>query len=558
MLRKISSHCRIRIIVLLFLQTLKTAGSIGVAILLNTLIDTVSKSISTNETSGLISCTIFCCIYAVSLGLIILLTEKCKASVIRRIMLKLRHDIISGSLDKSVPEFMSVNNAEYITLLNQNLTTLEESFIKNLLSIYESVISILFGVVMLIYINPIIAVISIAVMTIPSLIPKLFGKKLAGSQARIMQSTAGYNVNIKDTFNGFEVIKTFGVSDIMKARSDKAAESMENSRAAFAGRMAWVYGIATMVSVSVQFLVMATAGFFAVKGLITIGSIIAITQLTGQVISPAFQLSTKLTQLKSTKPIREQVLGFYSTEGIIEYPNRIEMQHRLSMINVSFSYNESKVLDNVNAVFERGKKYAVVGKSGCGKSTLLKLLAGYYTSYDGRISVDDNEEAFCDMSLIAQDVFLFDDTIRNNITLYRNYSETEIANAVHEAGLDELIATLDRGLDTQVEENGSRFSGGEKQRIAVARALLFKKKLLLLDEATSALDKECAALIERSILARRDTTCIAVTHRLSADTLREYDEIMVMEYGRLVEKGSFDELIGKRAAFGKLFGSSAA
>ncbi len=557
MIKYVFSQCRFKTIALLILQTLRTAGTIGVAMLLNILIDTVSKSISTNETTRLISCTVFCCIYAASLGLIILLTEKCKASVIRRTMLKLRHDIISGSIDKSVPEFMSVNNAEYITLLNQNLTTLEDGYIKNLLSLYESVISILFGVGMLIYINPIIAVVSIAVMTIPSLIPKLFGKKLAESQARIMRSTAGYNVNIKDTFNGFEVIKTFGVSGIMKARNDKAAEAMESSRAAFADRMAWVHGIATMASVSVQFLVMATAGFFAVKGLITIGSIIAITQLTGQVISPAFQLSAKLTQLKSTKPIREQVRVFYSAEGSVEQPNRIEMQRRLSMTNVSFAYNESKVLDDVNAVFERGKKYAVVGKSGCGKSTLLKLLAGYYSSYDGVISVDEDKNALCDMAMIAQDVFLFDDTIRNNITLYRDYSETDIADAVYAAGLDGLIASLECGLDTQVEENGSRFSGGEKQRIAIARAFLFKKNLLLLDEATSALDNECAALIERSVLSRRDTTCIAITHRLNADTLREFNEILVMDSGKIVGKGSFDDLMEKSITFGKLFGSSA-
>ncbi len=233
-----------------------------------------------------------------------------------------------------------------------------------------------------------------------------------------------------------------------------------------------------------------------------------------------------------------------------------EMKNTLTMQDVSFSYAEELTVEKASMVFQAGKKYAIVGKSGSGKSTLLKLLAGYYSDYVGKISVDGHADSHCDISLISQNVFLFDDTIRNNITLFGNYPQEAVDQVVHMAGLDAVVAELKNGLETKVEENGSRFSGGERQRIAIARALLHHKSVLLLDEATSALDNENALRIEQNVLDLENITCIEVTHRMVPGLLRQYDKILVMENGRIVEQGSFEELMVRGDVFQHLYAAS--
>jgi ABC-type multidrug transport system fused ATPase/permease subunit len=218
-------------------------------------------------------------------------------------------------------------------------------------------------------------------------------------------------------------------------------------------------------------------------------------------------------------------------------PQLCEMENTLQIDDVSFSYKEVPTIKHINILFERGKKYAIVGKSGSGKSTLLKLLAGYYGNYSGQILVDGNSDIQCDCALIHQNVFLFDDTIHNNITLGGAYTEHEILAAVQAAGLANVIQNLPDGIDTQVEENGSRFSGGEKQRIAIARAILHRKSVFLVDEATSSLDKETAQIVEESLLSMDNVTCITVTHRRDPEIMRKYDEILEMENGSLVKVG---------------------
>lgn len=550
---------RARLVLLILLQTLRTFGTVGVAILINYLIDSVSLAITSGQLSTLARCAIICCAYAMLLGMVIFFGEKIKAVSIKHIMLNIREGILNGILNKNISELQNTNSAEYITLLNQNLSVFEENYLKNLLSIYESFVGILIAVVFLIYINPIIAVISIITMAIPSLIPKLFGNKLGKLQGSIMQCATDYNVKIKDILNGYEVIKAYQIDNIMRRKHIETAAELEQSKVSSANTMAWLYGLANMASISVQFLIMTLCGVFAVHGFITIGSIIAVTQLTGQVISPAFQLSTKFSQLKSTKPICDQIHAvIQSSQHLENVSEPKEMEQSMKLEDLSFSYGDTPVIKNVKTQFDFGKKYAIVGRSGSGKSTLLKILAGYYRDYTGSVDVDGVMNQSCSLSLISQNIFLFDDTVRNNITLYREYPADELDKAICMAGLKETIDHLEEGLDTKVEENGSRFSGGEKQRIAIARALLHNKSLLLLDEATSSLDNECAREIEESILGLNNITCIAVTHKLYFNALQKYDKIFVMDDGNIIEQGTFQELMERSGTFQKLYAAGAA
>ncbi|MCR5640294.1 MAG: ABC transporter ATP-binding protein/permease [Lachnospiraceae bacterium] len=540
---------------LAILLLVRTVGTIGVAVLLNYVIDTVSLAISDGNTTRIWICAGRCVLYAVGLGLIVGVSDKVKAHTLNKTMRNLREAIMAGVVHMDIPQLKKGNSAQYITLLNQNMTTVEEQYYKNLLSIYTDCVGMVVAVVLLLWIHPIIAVISIAAMAIPSAIPKLFSKGLGEVQKSIVEKTNVYNKTIKDIFEGYEVIKTYLITDEAEKKHAASSVDMEGQKERFAGKMGLVYGLATMASVAVQFFVMSLAGYFAVKGIVTIGSIVAVTQLTGQVISPAFQLSTKISQLKSTKPIQEQIASMVEMEGE-EVPVK-ELEKEIMLENVSFSYEEQPVLDHVNVAFEHGKKYAVVGESGSGKSTLLKLLSGYFGPVDGA-KVDGKSGYLCDMTMISQSTFLFDDTIRNNITLYGDFPEEDIREAVHLAGLDSVVYNLDQGMDTPVEENGSRFSGGERQRIAIARAILHKKNVLLLDEITSALDNGNAKSIEENILHLGNTTCISVMHKLVAGILNQYDKILVMEQGKVVEEGTYEELMNRHSYFYNIYQMGAA
>jgi ABC-type multidrug transport system fused ATPase/permease subunit len=515
-----------RFFILLVFELLQILGSVGVALLLSLQIDAITQAVSTGELTLLLQCAKISVLYGIVLGLLIFATNKGKAVYFERVMCALRQDVFSGILHKDFADYHKKNSADYITLLNQNMDTVEENYLKNLFSIIEACIGILTALVLLLFIHPVIAVISIGAMTVPSLVPMVYGKGLAGRQTKIVEEAGKYMAKIKDSFLGYEVLKAYKKESNMEKLHKDYAKSYEKSKAELGKTMAQVYGVTNMASIIIQFFVLFLSGLFAVKGLITIGNIIAITQLTGQVIAPAFELSAQMTRFRSVKPVCETLLEVADLSSGAEKDSFCEMKECLKVKDLSYSYGEKEVLRGVNHSFEKGKRYAIIGKSGSGKSTLLKLLAGYYGDYTGEILVDGKSDRICDSVFIQQNVFLFDDTIRNNLTMYDSYTEEELQNAIHKAGLDEVILALPEGLDTYVEENGSKFSGGERQRMAVARGILHQKSVFLVDEATSALDKENARLVEESILALEGVTSITVTHHLSPESERRYDEVI--------------------------------
>lgn len=526
----------IKLIMLFVLECLKIVGTVGVAVVLSIQVDSISSAIDTGSTEPLISCAYICLIYAVMLGLVIFLTDQIKAITMRDIMISLRYNIFSSIFKRKYCEKYGRNTAEYIALFNGHLNTIEENYLKNMISIVESTINIVVATILLILINPIIAVTSIIAMSIPSIIPKIFGKKLARCQSDIMKYTDLYIDKIKDIFGGYEVIKTYRCEKLIQKKHDTLCKDYENSKKGMAQTMAKLYGITNMSSVLTQFFIMIISGIFAVNKLITIGNIIAITQLTGQAILPAFQLSTKISQLKSTKPIFDKLeMELICDDSDIAIANAVEVKKNLKVKNLSFEQSGTPIIKDANLMFEMGKKYMLIGKSGSGKSTFLRLLSGYYDNYSGDILIDGRNDVMCDCSMIHQNVFLFNDTIRNNITLYGYFDEKEIYAAIHAAGIDEVIEKLPNGIDTFVEENGSRFSGGERQRIAIARAILHKKSVFLIDEATSALDKNTANKVENSILELKNIICINVTHDTNLESRKKYDKIYEIENGYLIE-----------------------
>lgn len=225
--------------------------------------------------------------------------------------------------------------------------------------------------------------------------------------------------------------------------------------------------------------------------------------------------------------------------------------------DLHFSYDkENEVINGISLSIKKGKKYAFVGKSGCGKSTLIKLIAGYYSDFKGNVLYDEDNLSIVDIdkitslsSIIHQNVYMFDESILDNICLHEDYSKEELQSALSDSGLLHFIEQVPNGLEYHVGENGNNLSGGQKQRIAVARALIRKKPLLILDEGTSAIDMQTAYDIESRLLEISDLTLLTITHNMSKDILELYDEIIFMGEGKIIEHGTFETLIDKHAAF---------
>lgn len=522
-------------------QTIQSLLTVFVAVLLSVLIDTVSDSIQSKDTSPLGPILIVCIIYAVILGLVIFCTGRLKGKCIRNAMTALKRDVMHSVLQKDMTSYHQASKGTYISMLNHNMGLIEDHVFKNCFTVYESILSMALAAVVLFMTNPVVALFSLVCTFIPTLIPKLFSNKLAEAQKESAEKTADYQTEVNEILDGYELIKNYSIEEQLEARCLERLTQAEQFRYRQGCEMAALQGIANTASILAQFLIMLFAGFLAARGYITLGSIVAVTQLSGQVISPASQLTALFGLFTSVRPISEQI-----TELLSEHNKTLSTPaaassgggHEITFRDVSFSYGQRPVLNHLNLTLEKGKKYALTGDSGSGKSTILKLLMQYYPSYEGQLLIDGTELKeygcfFKECAYVGQEIFLFHDTIEQNICLFQEPDQERLAYAVREAGLEDVINRTDGGMHAMAGENGSNFSGGERQRIAIARALYHRKKVLLFDEATSALDSGMAEKIETLILHLKDVTCLFVSHQLSASLIGQYDRILRLDAGNL-------------------------
>lgn len=518
-------------------------SSMGIALLLSALLDAATAAVAVGDVSPMMHLALASCLYALVLGALSLASDALRALIVRDAMVNIREGAACGMIAGASCGRVC-DSAEQLTVLGQNMDVLENDCITGSLGILESVFQITIGCIMLVLINPLVALISLAGMALPTLVPQLFGKRLSCQQQQVVEDAKSYNGRVRDTAQGGEVIRSFHVEQHTLDKLSGMIGRYQGHKADLNMTMACARSLASVVGIAMQFCIMGMTGVFAIWGYVTIGSIVAVTQLSGSVISPATELSNKISKLKSTYPILDRLDKPSDTPGARQEIAVCEPRRSIELDDVSFSYGDTDLaegrlsnapttLRDCSKRFDIGKKYAIVGKSGCGKSTLLELLGGSLRPSSGHVLVDGRPDNVPDAAWVHQNVFLFDDTLRENIVLGGTFTDKQIGSALRLAGLGEVVAALPDGLDTPVGEGGGRLSGGERQRVAIARALLYGKTTLLVDEATSALDKETAARVEDTLLALDGVTLIAVTHQLDAEHAVRYDEVLEMKDGRL-------------------------
>ncbi len=463
--------------------------------------------------------------------------------------------------EKSISSFRAESTAAYLSALTNDAASIEADDLSQLLSVIMKAVTFFGALAMMLWYSPLMTAIAAGVTVLPLIPSVLTGGQLQAAEKRVSDQNRDFTAALSDCLGGFSVVKTFRAEkEIFRlfAESNRALEQEKFSRRrlkALVGMIGATTGIIAQLGVFLAGAYLALSG----RGL-TAGAVILFVNLMNFMIEPVAELPALLAARKAARGLIVKLAD--ALEQDETQPDGVQitpLTRELRLENVRFSYDgETEILRGVSAVFEAGKAYAVVGASGSGKSTLLNLLTSPGMAYEGSILLDGTElrtaspeSLYETVSLIQQNVFVFNASIRDNITMFRSFPSEELAQAVRRAQLESLLA--DRGEGYLCGENGSGLSGGEKQRISIARSLLKHASVLLADEATAALDAQTAHQVTDDILSLTGVTRIVVTHTLEQAALRRYDGILVLKDGRIAESGSFDELMEQKGYFYALY-----
>ena len=369
---------------------------------------------------------------------------------------------------------------------------------------------------------------------------------------------------IADFTRGFTLVKNFKAENSILKNLKLKNKELEESKARSNTTKMIIQMLGACAGIVTQLGVVLVGVYLILQSdEFTTGMLVSFVNLMNFIISPVAKVPTILAERKAAKALIGKAANLVSANYTNNKKEKISnLEKSIKFENVSFAYEEGKnILADLSFEFERGKSYALVGASGSGKSTILKLIMNEIEEDDGVIFYDeiDMDEVSIDsiyeeISMIQQNVFVFNASIYDNITMFQDFDEDLIKTVIQRSSLTKLVN--EKGLDYMCGENGKNLSGGEKQRLAIARALLKKSSVILTDEATSSLDKETAYQIINDIIALEDKTRIMVTHSLDKAILSKYDEIVVLKNGNVEEQGHFDDLIDAKGYFYYLYSVS--
>ena len=477
-------------------------------------------------------------------------------------MKQYREYVFSRLLDKGIRAFSGENSSLYLSALSNDMNTIERDFITPLQNIISTALAFAGALGLMLWYSPLLTLISIGFSLLPVIVSIVFGSKAEKAEKAVSDRKEHYTGMLKDTLTGFAEIKSSKAEQNiarMHAEQNEHVADASKKRNGIGVLIVYSSGIAGGV---LQFGVFFVAAAMALSGnsSITGGTAIVFVQLLNYVLGPIQAFPVFFAGAKSSfgliDKLAEALNRNVQDEGDPIAPS---LTDGISIRDLHFAYeNEKNVLDGVNMELQAGGCYALVGGSGSGKSTILNLLMASSRDYQGEIRYDGKElktvspgSLYDLVSIIQQNVFVFNSTIRNNITMFSEFPKEEVDRAVRMSGLEKLVR--EKGEDYLCGENGSGLSGGERQRISIARALLRKTPVLFVDEATASLDAETSFEVLDAILKLDGYTRVIVTHDLDENILRRCTGLFTLKNGIVMENGTFDNLMEKKGYFYSLF-----
>lgn len=480
---------------------------------------------------------------------------------IKKAMIQYKEAVFNKLAEKNISSFSKENSSKYISAFTNDMKSIEEHYLDSILVIVDLSVSFLGAVVLMLYYSPLLTIAALVLSALPIVASLPLTNKLEIKEKDVSIHNEDFVGVIKDILGGFSVVKSFHAEKEISSLFSKENEKLESVKYFRNTTDESLNLLGTAASVVMRLGIFIIGAWMAKSGFgITPGVVLVFLQLMNYIIAPIERVPAIIANRKSALALIDK-MALALKKNVRENGEKsigtLKDKITVKDLHISFDENQS-VLNNVNIEFQVGKKYAIVGSSGSGKSTLLNVLMGSFDNYEGSIFFDDielkdikPESIFELITLIQQNVFVFNDTISNNVTMYKEFDEQILNEVYTKASLDGIIKL--KGKDYICGENGSALSGGEKQRISIARSLLTGASIMLIDEATSALDSNTAFEITNTILNMEGLTRIVVTHRLEEKLLNQYDEILVMNSGTIIEKGSFTALMAQKGMFYSLF-----
>ena len=544
----------INFIVLTFTSLFQTAALIIISLMLEKIMAiATAKDLEALYEQGIM----FLVLFVLSVLMYMLITYL-KPKYQKKAITQYKTNIYTHILDKNIANFNKHNTSTYISALTNDVTKIEEDYLFSAFDLITNISLFICTIVVMLIYSPLLTLSGIILSLLPFIGAIIVGGKLAFHEKEISDQNASFMHFIKDNLIGFSTIKVFKSEGKIKELFVKNNNVLESKKASKTKTLALMEMVQTVLSLVSQFGVFFIGAYISIKtGDIAPSVILLFVQLMNYIISPLMQIPSSLSKRLACKPLFEKISEIIQKESDNNQGEAINDINEITISNLKFMYDDKVILNDITHKFERNKAYAIVGTSGSGKTTLINLLLGKYNNYSGNIHYNNTElreisidSLFEVSSFVEQNVFVFDDSIFNNITMYSNIEDELLKEAINKSGLATLIE--EKGPEYRCGENGCNLSGGEKQRISIARALVKKSKLLLLDEATSALDNETSSSITNNLLQIDNTTKIMITHKLDEEMLKKFDEIIVMKNGNIVEFGTYKELIDNNATFKSL------
>ncbi len=457
----------------------------------------------------------------------------------KRVNLNIKNYYIDKVFGKNIREFQKENNGRYLSAMTNDFNTLETNLIMGIYMVGRAAINFLAGMWLLSTVDYRMILFAILIIAVNLTISFLTSKPMKKNYKERSDLFDGYTSYIKEVLSAFHIVKNYNLQEKVTQDYYQKSEEIQHKGFIIDRMMSFVNASQNFFMNGSFYGILCGIGYLAVIGKITAGGLIVIMEGINRMTFPIFDLAENLPKLFTAgdliQKIEESLQNADSYEETVELK---EFESGIEFKQVGFHYedDEKQILNNINLTLKKNGKYLVVGPSGGGKSTFLRLLRKYVNPTEGKILIDGynmmdvkKEDYFGLIANIEQQVFLFEDTVRNNITLYKEYSEDEIMKAMKDAGLSDFINGLPEGLDSIIYENGKNISGGERSRIVIARALLSKARILFMDEAFASLDMERAKEIEKTILGLKDITVINVSHVIFQDTKNSYDKVITIK-----------------------------
>ena len=499
--------------------------------------------------------------FVVLCAVLFLLKYASEPRFIARAMRQYKELAFQKLTEKSIASFRDESTAAYLSALTNDAASVEADYLAQQLAVITKTVTFFGALFMMLWYSPLLTAIAVGVTALPLAASLLTGGRLQAAEKQVSERNRDFTAALSDCLSGFAVVKTFKAErEIFQlfAESNRALEQEKFSRRRLKVLIGMIGAVTGLVA---QLGVFLAGAWLALSGSgLTAGMVILFVNLMNFMIGPVSELPALLAGRRAALGLIGKLADALEKDGSAGGSRTLSrLEHGIELRDVSFGYEEGKdVLHHVSARFEAGRAYAIVGGSGSGKSTLLNLLLAENTGYRGSVLLDGTElrelspEALYGLlSVIHQNVFVFNASIRDNVSMFREFPQEALDEAIRRAHLRELLDT--RGADHLCGENGKGLSGGEKQRVSIARSLLKKSSVLLVDEATAALDVQTAHQVSSDILDLTGMTRIVVTHSLEEALLRRYDGIFVLKNGTLAESGSFDELMQRKGYFYALF-----